>query len=101
MIEAGSRLLGTHDFRNFCKADVVNVESWDRTILEFSIRSCSFPFLSSDNLYVLSLIVLTDSGSEHQMFEITIKGSAFLWHQVRCIVSVLFLVGQHKEDCEV
>jgi hypothetical protein len=28
----------------------------------------------------------------------TIKGSAFLWHQVRCMVAVLFLIGQGLES---
>jgi tRNA pseudouridine38/39 synthase len=30
-----------------------------------------------------------------------IKGSAFLWHQVRCMVSVLFLIGQGLESPSV
>ncbi|KAI0393536.1 pseudouridine synthase [Xylariaceae sp. FL0594] len=30
-----------------------------------------------------------------------IRGSAFLWHQIRCMVSVLFLVGQGLEDPSV
>ena len=37
----------------------------------------------------------------YQMCELTIVGMAFLWHQIRCIVSVLFLVGQGKEKSEV
>ena len=28
----------------------------------------------------------------------TIKGSAFLWHQVRCMVAILFLIGQGLES---
>lgn len=27
-----------------------------------------------------------------------IKGSAFLWHQVRCMMSILFLIGKGQED---
>ncbi|KAL7617024.1 hypothetical protein Lser_V15G00158 [Lactuca serriola] len=30
-----------------------------------------------------------------------IKGSAFLWHQVRCMVAVLFLIGQGLESPDV
>uniref|UniRef100_A0A0E0NVU7 tRNA pseudouridine synthase n=1 Tax=Oryza rufipogon TaxID=4529 RepID=A0A0E0NVU7_ORYRU len=32
-----------------------------------------------------------------ELWAITIKGSAFLWHQVRCMVAVLFLIGQGLE----
>ncbi|ESO90936.1 hypothetical protein LOTGIDRAFT_176790 [Lottia gigantea] len=32
------------------------------------------------------------------MCELTVAGKAFLWHQIRCIVGVLILVGQGKED---
>ena len=27
-----------------------------------------------------------------------VKGSAFLWHQIRCIMAILFLIGEEKED---
>ena len=30
-----------------------------------------------------------------------IKGSAFLWHQVRCMMSVLFMIGNKVEEPEV
>lgn len=32
------------------------------------------------------------------MCEVIITGEAFLWHQIRAIVSILFLVGQGKEN---
>ena len=35
------------------------------------------------------------------MCEITICGMAFLWHQVRCMVSILFLIGLRLEKPEV
>lgn len=35
------------------------------------------------------------------MCEFTISGEAFLWHQIRAIISVLFLVGQEKESPEI
>lgn len=35
------------------------------------------------------------------MFELTIKGQAFLWHQIRCIIAVLFLIGENKEQPDV
>lgn len=35
------------------------------------------------------------------MYVLTVQGSAFLWHQVRCMVQVLFLVGQNLEEPKV
>ncbi|GFR97712.1 tRNA pseudouridine synthase [Elysia marginata] len=37
----------------------------------------------------------------YSMCELTVIGQAFLWHQIRCIVAVLLLIGQGKEDAEV
>lgn len=36
-----------------------------------------------------------------ELWAITIKGSAFLWHQVRCMVAVLFMIGQGLESADV
>lgn len=32
------------------------------------------------------------------MCHMIVHGSGFLWHQIRCIVSLLFLIGQGKEE---
>ncbi|PRP82708.1 phosphoenolpyruvate carboxykinase [Planoprotostelium fungivorum] len=80
MREAAKSLLGEHDFRNFCKMDVVNVENFVRSVESFNIDA-----ISSED-------------SEGRLYVMTIKGSAFLWHQVRCMAAVLFLVGQKMEE---
>ncbi len=36
-----------------------------------------------------------------QVFSFTVHGSAFLWHQVRCMAAILFLVGQGLEQPSV
>nr|KAJ0225625.1 hypothetical protein LSAT_V11C100002580 [Lactuca sativa] len=36
-----------------------------------------------------------------ELWFMRIKGSAFLWHQVRCMVAVLFLIGQGLESPDV
>lgn len=33
-----------------------------------------------------------------EVWVMTIRGSAFLWHQVRCLVAVLFMIGQGLES---
>ncbi|XP_065570971.1 tRNA pseudouridine(38/39) synthase-like isoform X2 [Artemia franciscana] len=80
MREASQYLLGTHDFRNFCKMDVGNgVINYTRNILQLTIDAPT-----GDDSY--------------NMCELTIQGQAFLWHQVRCVVAILFLIGQRKEN---
>eukprot|EP00794_Sanderia_malayensis_P014944 gene14944-16485_t len=87
MNSACERLIGEHDFRNFCKVDVGNnVNHFTRKVLKCEINKCE-----NKNL----------ENSADDMHEITICGMAFLWHQVRCMVSVLFLIGLHLEKQEV
>lgn len=43
-------------------------------------------------------------GNEDPSLEVwmaVIRGSAFLWHQVRCMMSVLFMIGRNEEPEEV
>ena len=76
--QAGEYLLGEHDFRNFCKMDVANgVTNYTRRL---SLVKAT-PYEESS------------VSSAYQMCLLTIRGKAFLWHQVRCIVAVLFRSG--------
>lgn len=85
MRDAAERLIGEHDFRNLCKMDVGNgVVNYKRCITSVELKSS----VNND-----------DAG--YEMCELTIVGQAFLWHQIRCIVSVLFLVGQQREQPSV
>lgn len=38
---------------------------------------------------------------DDELWAMKIKGSAFLWHQIRCMVAVLFLIGQGLESSNV
>ncbi|KAF0911832.1 hypothetical protein E2562_012319 [Oryza meyeriana var. granulata] len=80
MQKAASKFIGEHDYRNFCKMDAANVSNYRRHITDFNISAY-------------------DQRSNYdELWAITIKGSAFLWHQVRCMVAVLFLIGQDLES---
>lgn len=35
------------------------------------------------------------------MCELMVHGSGFLWHQIRCIVALLLLIGQGKEEIDL
>lgn len=86
MRRAASLLKGTHDFRNFCKKDPSkNVENYERTILESRIDSLN----------------PNDDARPDAMFKFVIRGTAFLYHQVRCTMAVLYLVGEGKEVPEI
>lgn len=86
MNQALQQLVGTHDFRNLCKMDVANgVVQYFRRIMSANVKICFENSQFSNN-------------RNYDMCELTIVGKAFLWHQIRCIVSILILVGQHKEN---
>ncbi|EDV55563.1 tRNA pseudouridine(38/39) synthase [Drosophila erecta] len=77
-------LLERHaDFRNFCKMDVHNgVTNYMRNLQSARVVAC-------DENH-------TNSG--YDMYYLEIQANAFLWHQIRCIMAVLLLVGQKKES---
>uniref|UniRef100_A0A8D9ETS6 tRNA pseudouridine synthase n=1 Tax=Cacopsylla melanoneura TaxID=428564 RepID=A0A8D9ETS6_9HEMI len=88
MNKAAQYLVGTHDFRNLCKMNVANgVVIFNRTVTHASIRTTF-----SNNQF---------NDSDHDMCEFNIRSQAFLWHQIRCIMSVLFMIGQGKEKPDV
>lgn len=88
MAEAAKRYEGTHDFRNLCKMDVGNgVLQFERTILSASVGPAKPLSANSTN--------------QHDMFIFEIKGLAFLYHQVRCLMAVLLLIGQKLENPDI
>jgi tRNA pseudouridine38/39 synthase len=83
-------LVGRHDFRNLCKMDVEHVSNFERVIHAADIVECT-----SQN----------DNGSgiddDQQVCYFQILGQAFLWHQIRCIVEVMFYIGRGLEEPSV
>ncbi|KAH8355197.1 hypothetical protein KR093_008155 [Drosophila rubida] len=81
------QLLMRHaDFRNFCKMDVHNgVTNYMRNLQHAEIKRCDD----------------TASDSGYAMYFLEITANAFLWHQIRCIMAVLLLVGQRHEQPSV
>ncbi|KAK5850943.1 hypothetical protein PBY51_001777 [Eleginops maclovinus] len=88
MAEAAKRYEGTHDFRNLCKMDVGNgVLQFERTILSALVKPVQTQDISSTGPY--------------DVFIFEIKGLAFLYHQVRCMMALLLLIGQKLEAPEL
>jgi tRNA pseudouridine38/39 synthase len=112
---AAKKLVGSHDYRNLCKIDPskqmsscerrishADVRLWDRVGSELTAEK-HLNADGEDGMRTLARKMgigdLVDEGPRVYAFEV--HGSAFLWHQVRCMVAVLFLVGQGLEEPEV
>ncbi|CAK3740402.1 related to pseudouridine synthase 3 [Lecanosticta acicola] len=89
MSQAAKKYEGLHDFRNFCKID------GSKQISDFSRR------IFHAGIYQVPSGRDQSNGKEHslspRLFYFEVRGSAFLWHQVRHLVAILFLVGQGYE----
>jgi tRNA pseudouridine38/39 synthase len=77
MQRAGQKFIGLHDFRNFCKLDVVSTTDFKRRVISIDIE-------------VQGSIAVT-----------TIRGGSFLWRQIRCMMAVLMLIGKGLETADV
>lgn len=91
MKTASSYLVGRHDFRNLCSFDLKNgVTNHTRVIESVDIQPIRSISENEPNL-----------DSQYTFREIIIVGQAFLYHQIRCIMTILFLVGARRESPEV
>ncbi|XP_011154690.1 tRNA pseudouridine(38/39) synthase isoform X2 [Harpegnathos saltator] len=80
MDKAVKYVIGEFDFRNICKMDVANgVTNFKRKVIDAKI--------SMNNQAV-------DKSTE-------ITSQAFLWHQIRCLMGILLLVGKKREEPEI
>jgi tRNA pseudouridine38/39 synthase len=81
MRDGAQRLVGEHDFRNLCKVDPTKqITIFHRRIVRAEIN----PVAGERDLCVLDLV-----------------GTAFLYHQVRHIMAILFLIGTGLEHPSV
>ena len=87
MGQAAKYFEGKHDFRNFCRIDA-NVTNFERVMHTVEIRRAK-----DDSNEI--------SNDEYETFYLYVKGQAFLWHQIRCMVAVLFDVGSGHEKPEI
>lgn len=74
---AAESLIGEHDYRAFCK---------------FS------PDATKHTVRRIDKIEFADAGG---VWYFEIVGSGFIWHQIRCIATVLFAVGDGNEDVSI
>lgn len=128
MQQAAQRLVGTHDFRNLCKLDAgKQIEVFERTILSASVAPLSSAFTSSPGPpsasspststtpstqptpsapsasapSATSAVVAPENTNGLGMYVFDLVGTAFLYHQVRHIMAILFLIGTGLESPEL
>ena len=116
MKEAAKLYEGLHDFRNFCKVDASKqIERFDRRIYHSEIKEVDYA--SDPAAYVTGSSFTEFEGSgplssdskEHRpthssapkIYQFVLHGSSFLWHQVRHMIAILFLIGQGLEKPEL
>lgn len=118
MREAAHKFIGLHDFRNFCKVDPSKqIDNFERRIFHADIekidkRQTPVGYIGNPGFrqYERS----NEAPSRHHpdddlegqpstptIYTFTLHGSAFLWHQVRHMAAMLFLVGQGLESPSV
>ncbi|KAI1754920.1 pseudouridine synthase [Xylaria castorea] len=118
MRAAAKKFEGLHDFRNFCKIDGTKTQqSFQRRIFESDVVELpdvetALPYLQRSEFQPSSISEAPSEPSTTaspppppenfpKVYYFHVRGSAFLWHQIRCMVSVLFMVGQGLEDISV
>ncbi|SNX87024.1 related to DEG1 - pseudouridine synthase [Melanopsichium pennsylvanicum] len=101
MRDGARRLLGEHDFRNLCKIDASKqITNYRRRIDGVSIDRVSSHWPTSSASVHDNEGDAKESEQEH-MFVLNLRGTAFLYHQVRNIMAILFLIGARLERPEV
>ena len=97
-------MVGKHDFRNLCKMNCEEVDNFMRIVNYGKIVKAK-PLCESTGVQYEDHVVTgaaEDSADFYrQICYFEIQGQAFLWHQIRCIASLLFMIGKKVEKAEV
>ncbi|SPQ27585.1 773a3147-0539-43cc-80ca-244493130790 [Thermothielavioides terrestris] len=101
MRRAAKLFEGVHDFRNFCKVDgAKQITTFKRRVFEADVvevegTGSALPYLALPDFRPEKLA--EQGGTHPKVYYFHVRGSAFLWHQIRHMVAILFLVGQGLE----
>lgn len=114
MREGAKMLVGLHDFRNFCKVDSSKqITDFHRRIFHADIELLNqndgpaayvgrTGFTADKDSEISHVETITGNrAAAPQVYAFVVHGSAFLWHQVRHMAAVLFLIGQGLEPPEL
>ncbi|KAL1867443.1 hypothetical protein VTK73DRAFT_4181 [Phialemonium thermophilum] len=104
MRDAAKKFEGLHDFRNFCKIDpgkqITNFvrRVFESDIVEVDDVQSALPFLKKQDFRPANGL---PDAPYPKVYYFHVRGSAFLWHQIRHMVAVLFAVGQGLEPSSI
>ena len=124
MRRAAAALVGLHDFRNLCKPDLPAVTNFVRRILSCEVEewtgALEDPFVKEGGAAAGEgedeeeeeevgaeapppnpLLGSSPSAARFRGYVLRVRGAAFLLHQVRCIASLLLMIGRRQEDASV
>ena len=94
MALGASQLSRDADWRMWCKSGSLNKScNYNRCIWELTITRLDPSKGFSHEVELLS----EETSGPTDFYVLTITGSSFLWHMVRCIMSILFLIGMELE----
>ncbi|KAL7428697.1 hypothetical protein ACHAXH_005770 [Discostella pseudostelligera] len=96
-------MMGRRDFRNLCKMNCEQVYNFERILVKGKVVSPQQKYIASmeENNATIQDGVSDAHASPRDMCHVEIIGQAFLWHQIRCIMSILFYIGRHLESPEI
>ncbi|KAI9016990.1 pseudouridine synthase, partial [Gaertneriomyces semiglobifer] len=98
MQQAAQKYIGTHDWRNFCKIDPKKPgERYERSVFEADILSVHDDDQYENCIAETNNASGNDEGSANSFYVFRLRGQSFLWHQVRHMMAILFLIGQSLE----
>ena len=114
MREAARKFEGSHDFRNFCKvdpskqidnfmrvinrSDIVEIKSGEIRPAGYSkLFESPPPLMQAPNETITDKVARPAFQATPAVYAYKVRGSGFLWHQVRHMVAILFLIGQGLE----
>lgn len=115
MREGARYFEGLHDFRNFCKVDPSKqMTNFERRIFRADIEvqdpnAGPVGYIANPGFQVSKTHKGPEttsngkppdavSSSTPQIYTLVVHGSAFLWHQIRHMAAILFLIGQGLES---
>ena len=117
MNKAAAFLVGEHDFRLFCRNDSKNEsnssnkpnqvetdnsgQSSSNNIMHKSSTADMHPKNYTRRIWKASIAPVETSSSILKTFQLEVKGSGFLYNQIRCIMGVLYHVGLGLEEPEI
>lgn len=95
-------MMGRNDFRNFCKMNCEQVSNFERVLVEGKVVSPQRIYcVTEKTTSEVDESMNSSTSSARDMCHIEIVGQAFLWHQIRCIMSILFYIGRGQESPEL